>query len=97
MSCGVGYGCSSDPALLWLWRRPAAVAPIQPPAWEPLHAVGVALKKQKEKIKIKKKYDIYKRLSQEKVINKNEFPFYFPADFQRETKYLYLSIWVFPK
>ena len=24
-----------DPALLWLWRRPEATAPIQPLAWEP--------------------------------------------------------------
>ena len=34
-----------DPALLWLWRRPAATAPIHPLAWEPPYAVGVALKK----------------------------------------------------
>ena len=36
-----------DPALLWLWYRPAAIAPISPLAWEPLHAVGAALKGQK--------------------------------------------------
>ena len=30
--------------LLWLWHRPAAVAPIRPLAWEPPCAVGVALK-----------------------------------------------------
>ena len=30
MSCGVGCRHSSDPALLWLWRRPAATAPIGP-------------------------------------------------------------------
>ena len=28
MSCGVGHSCSLDPALLWLWRRLAAVAVI---------------------------------------------------------------------
>ena len=33
-----------DPVLLWLWRRPVAVALIQPLAWEPPYAVGVALK-----------------------------------------------------
>ena len=52
MSCGVGCRCSSDPALLWLWHRPATVAPIQPLAWEPPYAVGVALEEakiQKEK------------------------------------------------
>ena len=27
-----------DPALLWLWCRPAAIAPIQPLAWEPPYA-----------------------------------------------------------
>ena len=44
MSCGVGRRCSWDPALLWLWSRPAAVALIRPPAWEPPYVVGVALK-----------------------------------------------------
>ena len=33
--------------LLWLWRRPAAAALIQPLAWEPPYAMGVALKKDK--------------------------------------------------
>ena len=36
-----------DPALLWLWCRPAAIAPIQPLAWEPPYAVGAALKRRK--------------------------------------------------
>ena len=49
MSCGVGHICGSDPILLWLWSRPAAVAPIRPLAWEPPYAVGVALKSQKKK------------------------------------------------
>ena len=49
MSCGVGCRWSSDPALLWLWYRLAAVAPIWPLAWEPPYAVGVALKS-KEKV-----------------------------------------------
>ena len=47
MSCGVGGKCGSDLVLLWLWRRPAAVAPIQPLAWEPAYAMGVALKNAK--------------------------------------------------
>ena len=33
VSCGVGCKRSSDLALLWLWQRPAAVALIQPLAW----------------------------------------------------------------
>ena len=52
MSCGVGCRCGLDPVLLWLWRRPAAVVPIGPLAWEPPYAAGVALKsKQKQKQK----------------------------------------------
>ena len=38
MSCVVGCGRGSDPALLWLWRRPGATAPIRPLAWEPPYA-----------------------------------------------------------
>ena len=38
-----------DLALLWLWCRPAAVAPTGPLAWEPPYAVGVALKRKKKK------------------------------------------------
>ena len=38
-----------DPALLWLWYRPAATAPIQPLAWEPPYAMGSALKKRKKR------------------------------------------------
>ena len=45
MHCGIGCRCGSNLALLWLWSRPAAVAPIQPLAWEPPCAVGAALKK----------------------------------------------------
>ena len=41
--------------MLWLWHRLAAVAPIQPLAWEIPYAEGAALKKKKKKIKIKKK------------------------------------------
>ena len=40
---------SSDLVLLWLWRRLAAVALIQPPTWELPYVVGVALKRQKKK------------------------------------------------
>ena len=40
-----------NPALLWLWCRLAAVAPIQPLAWELPCAMGAALKKKKKKKK----------------------------------------------
>ena len=56
MSCGVVHRHGLDLALLWLWRRPVATAPIQPLAWEPPYAVGAAQeiatttkKKQKQK------------------------------------------------
>ena len=49
MSCGVGRTHCFDPTLLWLWRRPAAIALIGPLAWEPPYAAGAALKGQKGK------------------------------------------------
>ena len=48
MSCGVGRRQGSDLALPWLWRRLAATALIQPPAWEPPYAAGVALKRKQK-------------------------------------------------
>ena len=51
MSCGVGCRCGSDPMLLWLWCRPAAVALIRPPAWEPPCAAGADLKRQTDRRK----------------------------------------------
>ena len=41
----VGCRLASDLALLWLWRRLAATAPIQPLATELLYALAVALKR----------------------------------------------------
>ena len=49
---GIGCRLGLDPALLWLWCRPAAIAPIWLLAWEPPYAAGAALK---SKIKKKKK------------------------------------------
>ena len=37
-----------DPALLWLWCRLAATAPIGPLAWEPPHAMSAAPEKDKK-------------------------------------------------
>ena len=45
MSCGVGHRHGLDPTLLWLWCGLAAIALIQPLAWEP----PWPYKKQKEK------------------------------------------------
>ena len=55
MSCGVGHRHSSDPELLWLWRRPAATAPTGLLVWETPYAEGAALKKDKKRPKKKKK------------------------------------------
>ena len=40
--------CGSDPTLLWLWRRPAATAPIPPLAWEAPYTAGAAIKRKKK-------------------------------------------------
>ena len=50
--------CVTDSALLWLWCRPAAVALIQPLAWEHPYAMGAALKRQKKKRGMCRKYII---------------------------------------
>ena len=56
MSCGVGRRRGSDPALLWLWRRLAAMTPIRPLAGEPPYAVRVAQEMAKKKRQNKIKY-----------------------------------------
>ena len=43
VSCGVGHRHGMDPAFLWLWHRPAAVALIRPLAWELPYTAGAAL------------------------------------------------------
>ena len=57
VSCDVGCRLGSDPALLWLWRRQVATAPIGPLAWESPHVAGAALetaKRKKQKTKNEK-------------------------------------------
>ena len=54
MSCGVGCRHGLDPLLLWLWCRPAAVAPIRFLPWEPPYTASMALKSKKKKKKKKK-------------------------------------------
>ena len=53
-----------DPALLWLWCRPAAAAPIRPLAWEPPYAMGAALKRQKTKKKKKQQQQQLEKMLQ---------------------------------
>jgi len=61
VSCGVGHRLSSDVALLWLWCRPAAAAPIRPLAWELPSALGAALEKAKKQKKKKRKKERKKK------------------------------------
>ena len=63
VSCGVGYRCGSDPVWLWLWRRLAAAASIQPRAWEPPYAAGASKKENKQNKRVR----ICERLVQERV------------------------------
>ena len=53
MSCSVGHIHGLDLALLWLWHRLAATAPICPLDWEFPCATGATLKRQKKKKKKK--------------------------------------------
>ena len=53
MSCGADCRCGSDPVLLWLWRRPAATAPIRPLAWDPSYVAGSGPRKDKKERKRK--------------------------------------------
>ena len=54
MSCGVGYRHGSDPELMSLWYKPAAVALVPPLAWELTYAASVALKSKTKEEKKKK-------------------------------------------
>ena len=51
MRCGIGCRCSSDLALLWLWHRPASIAPVRP--LETSICCGCSPKKTKKINKIK--------------------------------------------
>ena len=53
VSYGIVCRLGLDPILLWLWCRPAAIALIQPLAWESPNATGAALKQKKKINKIK--------------------------------------------
>ena len=55
MNCAVGHRRGLDPALMWLWRRPAATALIRCLAWEPPYAMGAALEKSKRQKQTNKK------------------------------------------
>ena len=48
---------SSDLALVWLWCRPGATAPIRPLPWKPTYAMGVVLKRKKKKERERERED----------------------------------------
>ena len=74
MSCGVGRRRSADPTLLWLWCRPAAIAPIQPLAWEPPHVMGAAQEMaNKQTNKTKQNKDRQISLREERVLQQTAF------------------------
>ena len=60
VSYGVGNRSGLDPMLLWLWlwRRPAATALIEPLACEPPYAEGAALKRKQTNKQTNPKYNI---------------------------------------
>ena len=73
MSRGVGCRRGSDLALLWFWRRPAAVAVIRSLAWEPPYATSAALEKTKKKKKKKRIVKLAFTLAHSKVCFLNNF------------------------
>ena len=73
MSCGVGHRRGLDPALLWLWCRPVATAPIGPLPWEPPCATEVALEKAKRQKKKKKNNYIQKKKKERKKRIKKKY------------------------
>ena len=48
MSCHVGQRCGLGLALLFLWHKLAAAAPIEPLAWALPYAMGSVLKRQQQ-------------------------------------------------
>ena len=70
MNCGVGRRHSSDPKLLWLWRRPAATALIRPLAWEPPYAAGAAQEMAKRQKKCIVYFKFTKRVNLNALITK---------------------------
>ena len=49
MSSDIGHRLGSDPALLWLWYRPVAAAPVRPLAWELPYATDAPPRPRKER------------------------------------------------
>ena len=84
MSCGIGCRRGSYPALLWLWCRQAATAPIRPLIWEPPSAAEAAqemAKRQKKEKEKKKKERLFKKDNPiEKCAKDMEFPLWLSSN-----------------
>ena len=65
----MGHRWGSDLALLWLWCRLAATAPVRPLAWEPPYALGAALKRQKDKRQLFIEFVTHNRIITSEVKN----------------------------
>ena len=75
MSCGVGCRRGSELGLPWLWHGLAAVAPIQPLAWEPPYASGASLKSKNKQTKKQKQNKKFQKIGSSRcgsVINKSD-------------------------
>ena len=71
MSYDVGRRQGSDPTWLWLWYRPAAVAPIPPLSWGLPYAAGAALKRKKQ-LKLEERDEIQQAARTNSSLNVNE-------------------------
>ena len=72
-SCSIGYRCSSDLVLPWLWCRPVAAVLIQLLAWKFPYATGTVIKRNKKGFKKRKKDKVFS------FQPFNSFFFFFPA------------------
>ena len=102
---GISCRCGVDLALLWLWCRPAAAAPIWPLTWEPPYAAGAALKRQKTKKKKKRKkkksqvvhlFTVCCRLSTNTQCDVGLVPIQTPCKLTNQSLHVYwsLTLWI---
>ena len=80
VSC-IGRRFGSDPVLLWLWCRPAAIDLIQPLAVELPYAEGEALKRKKKKKRLRKQNKMHGDWSHSKQTFRFLFWFFFFLSF----------------
>ena len=74
----MSHRIGSDLVLLWLWWRPATVAPTGPLAWESPYASGTALKNKAKTKKQNKKIHLSKKPQNTKQNKKTSCTYYVP-------------------